>query len=102
MASRSLRICDYWELIEKDCVKTLWLIHPDWKITGPENGVDILNVFMDQSGYRLNVELVCPGGRFSRNTDFYSPDYGNWTECVALNLLSSSASSGKTELNITW
>lgn len=98
-----LHIHDTWALEAPDAVHLLWLIHPDWQVSGPAHSADHLTLTLTCVEHTLTAELIClHGGTLGHRVDRYSPDYGGWQDCHALTVTSSAGATGTAELILTW
>ena len=98
-----LHIHDAWVLEVPDEVHLLWLIHPDWQVSGPAHSADHLTLTLTRAEHTVTAELICsPGGTLGHRVDRYSPDYGSWRDCHALTFVNSAGANGTAELILTW
>lgn len=98
-----LHIHDTWALEAPDAVHLLWLIHPNWHVSGPGDSADHLTLTLTCGEHKVIAELIClNGGTLGHRTDRYSPDYGGWQDCYALTVASAVGATGTAELILKW
>lgn len=98
----ALEIADDWQFDTPEGARLLWLFDPAWTIEGPEDAAippEGLVLRLHRGATTLIARLVTSNGaRLTRHTDRYSPDYGAWADCPALNLTTAPAEKGHARL----
>lgn len=106
ISQETLEINDFWQFDSPEAARTFWLFDPSWRF---ENAIewrpiaeDPALVLFNRSNERLHLCIEAPASAHLRCfPHYFSPDYGAFTDCWALEIVAQAALEGRMSIRLS-